>query len=169
MQRPGVPRESKRKARRGRIRVINRSVLMICAVFLPVYLALRLTGGSAEKLELLPDLLSRIKTPIVWEVPGDGVRYLHFYHGEPNGGNKFVLVRFHMEARMKIGYAIVPRCFNLVDSDDTRHFPLSRSPVFLERGIEFRLDRDDAFTGELLFEIPSERDADRLLFKRYQE
>lgn len=142
---------------------------MVCAVFLPLYLVVRMTGGSAEKLDLLPDLLSRIKNPIVWAVPPDGVRYLHFFKGEPDRGNKFVLVTFRMEARMKIGYPIVPRCFRLVDTADTLHYPLSRSPVFIERGDEFRLEQDDAFQGELLFEIPRTRGAERLLFDRYQE
>ena len=128
-----------------------------------------MTGGSAEKLDLLPDLLSRIKTPIVWAVPPDGVSYLHYFKGKPDQGNKFVLVTFRMEARMKIGYPIVPRCFRLVDSADTLHYPLSRSPVFIERGDEFRLEQDDVFQSELLFEIPRERDAERLLFDRYQK
>ena len=79
---------------------------MVCAVFLPLYLVIRTTGGSTEKLDLLPDLLSRIKNPIVWAVPPDGVRYLYFFKGEPDRGNKFVLVTFRMEARMKIGYPI---------------------------------------------------------------
>lgn len=162
-------REKQRKARRSRLRALNRGVLMLCAVFLPVYLAIRLTGGSAEKLDLLPDLLSRIKTPIEWSVPDDGVRYLHYFAGEPGQGNKFVVVGFHMEARMKIGYPIVPRCFRLQDSADTLHYPFSRSPVFIDRGDEFYLDQNDSLRGELLFEIPRHRDADRLLFERYQE
>ncbi|MCH8083731.1 MAG: beta-lactamase family protein [Myxococcales bacterium] len=152
-----------------RMKTLNRMVLGGCAVFVPLYVAIRLTGGSAEKLELLPDLLSRVKTPIVWEVPPGGVRYLHFFHGDPGVGRKFVLVRLHMEARMKIGYAIVPRCFRLVDDEDNQYYPLSRSPLFLERTDEFFLDRDEVVEGELLFEIPEDRDSNRLLFDRYQE
>ena len=166
---PVMTRGSRKGLRNPRYRTLNRVVLMSCAVFVPLYLVIRLTGGSAEKLEKLPDLLERVKNPLVWEVPGDGVRYLQYFKGEPVEGYKFVLVTFRMQARMKIGYPIVTRCFRLVDDTGTMHYPLSRSPVFIERGDEFRLDKDDAFEGELLFEIPAERDAERLLFDRYQE
>ncbi len=167
--RTDMTKESRNTVRRSRFRTLNRVVLMSCAVFLPLYLAIRLTGGSVHKLELLPDLLGRVKNPIVLEVLPDGVRYLHYFQGEPQEGHKFVLVTFRMEARMKIGYAIVPRCFRLSDNAGTLHYPLSRSPVFIERGDEFRLDQDDAIEGELLFEIPRDRDSERLLYDRYQE
>ena len=156
------------KARR-RMRLVNRVVLGSCAVAVPLYIAIRLTGGSAERLQLLPDLLTRIKTPIVWQVPEDGVRYLHFFHGDAEEGYKFVLVKLRMEARMKIGYPVVPRCFRLVDDEDVMHYPLSRSPLFIEHTDEFYLDRDEILEGELLFEIPLERASNRLLFERYQE
>ena len=142
---------------------------MLSAVFVPVYIGIRLTGGSTEKLQQLPDLLDRVKTPVVWEVSEGGVRYMHFFHGEPSEGHKFVLVRVRMEARMKLGYPIVPRCFRLVDDQDRRHYPLSRSPLFIERSDAFYLDRDDGFEDELLFEIPLKREAIRLLFDRYRE
>lgn len=142
---------------------------MLSAVFVPVYIGIRLTGGSTEKLQQLPDLLDRVKTPVVWEVPEGGVRYMHFFHGEPSEGHKFVLVRVRMEARMKLGYPIVPRCFRLVDDQDRRHYPLSRSPLFIERSDAFYLDRDDGFEDELLFEISLKREAIRLLFDRYRE
>ena len=164
-----MTRESRRGLRNPRYRTLNRVVLMSCAVFVPLYLAIRFTGGSAENLQRLPDLFERVKHPIVWEVPEDGVRVLHFFKGEPDEGNKFVLVTFRMQARMKIGYPIVTRCFRLVDDTGIMHYPLSRSPVFIARGDEFHLDRDDAFEGELLFEIPAGRDAERLLFDRYRE
>ena len=147
-----------------------RFIVLICvAVFLPLYMAIRFTGGSTEKLKDLPELLDRVKRPLVWEVPEGGVQYLNFFHGEPSEGQKFVLVRVRMKARMKIGYPVVPKCFKLVDDKDRRYFPFSRSPLFIERSDEFYMDRDDAFEGELLFEIPLEREAVRLLFDRYRE
>jgi len=94
------PTKSPQQVHRARMRLLNRAVLAGCALFVPLYIGLRITGGSAERLELLPDLLSRIKTPIVWSVPDGGVRYLRFFHGEPSEGHRFVLVRVHMEARM---------------------------------------------------------------------
>ena len=157
-----------RDGRRSRLRVLNRIVFMGCAVFIPLYIGIRLTGGSAEKLNELPDLLDRVKTPILWEVPADGLRYLHFHHGEARQDHKFVLVRLRMQARMKIAYPIVPHCFRLLADDGSLHFPLSRSPLFIDKGTnEFYLDRDDSFEGELLFEIPQSLDAERLLFDRY--
>ena len=166
--RGSTPRDRRAQNRR-RLRTLNRIVLMGCAVFVPVYLAIRLTGGATEKLDELPDLLSRLKTPIVWEVPEGGVRYTRFFHAPPEEGNKFVLVRVLMEARMKIGYPVVPRCFQLVDDTGVRHYPKSRSPLFIGRGDQFRLDRGDTIDDELLFEIPETSGAERLTFKRYQE
>ena len=151
------------------LRQVRRAVLMLTAIFLPLYIGIQLTGGSVEKLQDLPDLLSRVKTPVIWEVPEGGVRYLHFYHGEPSAGHKFVLVKVAMEVRMKLGYPVVPRCFRLVGDRNMRYYPLSRSPLFIERSNKFYLDRDDKFEGELLFEIPREREAERLLFERYSE
>ena len=151
------------------MKTVNRAVLLGAALFIPLYLMIRFTGGETSKLQQLPDMLGRLKTPLVWHVPEDGVRYLHFFHGEPEPGFKFVLVEVEMEARMKIGHPIVPKCFRLVDDIDTRHFPLARSPLFIERSDQFYLDKDEKFTGELLFHIPEERGAERLLFDRYQE
>ena len=165
-ERPTKPRH---EVHRARMRLLNRAILAGCAVFVPLYIGLRLTGGSAERLELLPDLLSRIKTPIVWSVPEGGVRYLRFFHGEPSEGRRFVLVRVHMEARMKIGYPVVPRCFRLVDDGENLYYPLSHSPLFIHRSDRFFLDRDDQLDDELVFEIPGDREAERLLFERYQE
>ncbi len=163
--------ENRRRFRtdmRSRTRALNRAVLLGSAVFLPLYLLIRFTGGSAEKLEELPDLLSRIKTPIVWEVPEDVVRYERFFHGTPDEGYKFVVVRVQMKARMKIGYPIVPKCFRLVDDEGTQHFPMQRSPLFINLGNEFYLDHGETFEDEVLFQIPDERGAERLLFDRYQ-
>ncbi len=140
-----------------------------CALFVPLYLVIRLTGGSAEKLDQLPDLLGRIKTPLVWNVPEDGVSYTNFFHGPASPDSKYVIVRVQMEARMKIGYPIVPKCFRLVDDEGLRHYPLSRSPLFIKHGDRFQMDRDDSLEDELLFEIPKTSNAERLLFDRYQD
>lgn len=128
------------------------------------------TGGSVGQLEELPDLLGRLQKPIRWSVPEDGgVRYLRFFHGYPEKGRKFVLVRVRMEARLKIGYPVVPRCFELVTDDGTRYYPMSRSPMFTRLGDRFHLDRDETIDEELLFEIPEEARAERLTFERYNE
>ena len=162
-------RTERKRFHRQRMRTLNRIVLAGCALFVPLYLAIRLTGGSVEKLDQLPDLLGRIKTPIVWHVPDDGVTYTSFFHGPAEEGSKFVVVRVKMEARMKIGYEIVPKCFRLVDDFDIHHYPRSHSPLFISRGDRFQLDRDDTVDAELLFEIPEQRSAERLLFERYQD
>ena len=77
-----------RTQQKRRMRTLNRIVLLCSALFIPLYLAIRLTGGSAEKLEKLPDLLSRIKTPVLWQVPGDCVRYESFFYGYPEDGSR---------------------------------------------------------------------------------
>ena len=164
MLRPGPKRPEQVLVKHAR-----RVVLMLAAVFIPVYLVIRLTGGSTEKLQELPELLDRLKRPVVWEVPEGGVKYLRFYQGVPAEGSKFVLVRVHMKARVKIGYPVVPKCFRLVDDQDRRYYAFSRSPLFTQRSDEFYLDRDDTVDAELLFEIPREREAVRLLFDRYRE
>ncbi len=162
--------DSRRLRHRGRLRSLNRAVFISIIIFLPVYIGIRLTGGSAEKLSNLPDLLDRVKTPIRWQVPDDGVRYEKFHHGDAGVGHKFVLVTVQLHARMKIGYPILPKCFRLVTSDGSLYFAKSRSPLFITAGAgEFRLDRDDVVDGELLFEIPAELKAQRLLFERYSE
>ena len=154
------------------MRMIRWSVLAGCVVGGGGVMAWKLavfTGGSVGQLEELPDLLGRLQKPIRWSVPDDGVRYLRFFHGYPAEGRKFVLVRVRMEARLKIGYPVVPRCFVLVAADGARYYPMSRSPMFTRLGDRFHLDRDDSIDEELLFEIPEEARAERLTFERYQE
>ncbi len=160
--------QSSRSRNRARLRWLNRIILLGSALAVPIYFAYKFNDGSYGKLEELPDLFERIKTPYVMEV--DEVRYFHYFKGLPQEGDKFVLVTLEMSARMKIGYPIVPRCFRLKDSENQLHYPLTHSPLFIDLGTdEFRLDRDDSVRGELLFTIPADRSAERLLFERYQE
>ena len=147
---------------------IRRGVLAL-VLFVPIYLVLRFTGGSLEKMGQLPDLIDRFRNPISWEVPEGGVRYMAAFEGEPGKGHKFVLVRVRMRARLNIAYPIVPRCFTLVDQGDNRYNPLIRSPLFLARSDSFHLGKDDEFDEELLFEIPLESESRTLLFERFQE
>ena len=159
--------QSSRDRNRARLRWLNRVVLLGSALAVPIYFAYQFNTGSYGKLEELPDLFDRIKTPYVLEV--DEVRHLHYFKGLPQEGEKFVLVTLRMNARMKIGYPIVSRCFRLKDSENEFHYPLTHSPLFIDLGAsEFHLDRDDSVQGELLFSIPSDRSAERLLFERYQ-
>ena len=160
--------QSSRSRDRARLRWLNRIVLLGSALAVPIYFAYKFNEGSYGTLEELPDLFDRIKTPYVLVV--DEVRYLHYFKGLPQEDHKFVLVTMEMSARMKIGYPIVSRCFRLKDSESQLHYPLTHSPLFIDIGAdEFRLDRDDSVQGELLFAIPSDRSAERLLFERYQE
>lgn len=163
-----MKRYSSKRRLKSRMRALNRIVLLGTAVLLPLYLGLRLSS-SMDHIDNLPDALDRIKHPVVWSVPDNGVRYTDFFHGPPTDGYKFVVVRIDMAARMKIGYPVVPKCFRLVDDEHTRYFPLARSPLFIERTNKFFLDQGDAFKGELLFEIPRQRQSMRLLFDRYKE
>ena len=160
--------QSSRDRNRARLRWLNRIILLGSALAVPIYFAYKFNDGSYGKLDELPDVFDRIKTPYVLEV--DEVRYFHYFKGMPEEGHKFVLVMMEINARMKIGYPIVSRCFRLKDSEDQLHYPLTHSPLFIEIGAdEFRLDRDDSVQGELLFAIPMDRSAERLLFERYQQ
>ena len=147
---------------------IRRAVLAM-VLFVPIYLILRFTGGSLEKMGQLPDLIDRFQNPITWEVPEGGVRYMAAFEGDPGEGNKFVLVRVRMKARLNIAYPVVPRCFTLVDQGDNRYNPLIRSPLFLARSDSFHLGKDDGFDEELLFEVPLESESRTLLFERFQD
>ncbi len=162
-----------RKSYKGRrdayLRLLNRVVLGGVAIFVPVYFAARLTGGEAEKLANMSEAFSNIKNPIIWNVPAGGVRYVNYFQGMADSGNKFVLVDVEMEARMRIGFPVVPRCFRLVDDLNTRHYPRSHSPFFITYGDSFYMAEGDVFAGKLLFEIPADRKANNLLFDRYKE
>jgi hypothetical protein len=144
-------------------------VALAAILLVPLYVIVRVTEGSLDKVRDLPELLDRFQNPLVWKVPEGGVRYLHLFDGEPAEGNKFVLVQMQMEARMKIGYEITPDCFRLVDDVEETYVPLVRSPLFVNRSTSFRLDRGGSIDDELLFEIPLERKSVRLLFDRYWE
>jgi hypothetical protein len=160
--------QSSRSRNQARLRWLNRIILLGSALAVPLYFVYKFHDGSYGKLDELPDLFDRIKTPYVLEV--DEVRYFHYFKGMPEEGHKFVLVTTQISARMKIGYPIGSRCFRLKDSEDQLHYPLTHSPLFIDIGAdEFRLDRDDSVQGELLFAIPTDRSAERLLFERYQE
>ena len=151
------------------LRVLRRIVVPASLLFVPVYLFVRLAGGSSEKLQKLPDLMERIKEPIVWEVPPDGVRYESFFHAQAEPGYRFVVIDLRLEARIKMGFPVVPRCFRLVDDQNVRHYPLSRSPLFIQYGDSIGLEEGTVLDGQLLFEIPQERRASNLLFDRYTE
>ena len=43
------------------------------------------------------------------------------------------------------------------------------SPFFIAYGDSFYMERDETFSGTLLFEIPIDRKANNLLFDRYQK
>jgi hypothetical protein len=146
----------------------NRRVVLALVLFVPLYLIVRFTGGSLEKLGQLPDLIDRFRNPISWEVPEGGVRYTSSFAGEAREGHRFVLVRVRMQARLNIAYPIVPRCFTLVDDRGSHYFPLTRSPLFKARSDSFHLGRDEGFDEELLFEVPLERDSRNLLFEPHQ-
>jgi hypothetical protein len=157
------------KGRDAYLRILNRLVLGGVAMFVPLYFAVKLTGGEAEKLANMSEVFRHIKEPIVWNVPEGGVRYVKYFQGTADTGNKFVLVDVEMEARLRIGFPVVPRCFRLVDDLNTRHYPRSHSPFFIAYGDSFYMAQGDVFTGQLLFEIPAGRKANNLLFDRYKE
>jgi hypothetical protein len=162
-------RRSKQSRLDANMRMLNRLILGGVAVFVPLYLIVRFTGGEAKKIENIAQVFSHIKEPIVWSVPERGVQYLTYFQGAPDEGNKFVLIEVQMKARMRIGFPVLPRCFRLVDDLNIRHYPRSHSPFFIAYSDSFYMDRDEEFSGKLLFEIPADRKAENLLFDRYKE
>ena len=162
-------RRSKQSCLDANMRMLNRLILGGVAVFVPLYLIVRFTGGEAKKIQTIGEVFSQIKEPIVWSVPERGVQYLTYFQGSPDEGNKFVLIEVQMKARMRIGFPVVPRCFRLVDDLNIRHYPRSHSPFFIAHSDSFYMDSDEEFSGKLLFEIPANRKAENLLFDRYKE
>lgn len=162
-------RSNKQSRIDANMRMLNRLILGGVAVFVPLYLLVRFTGGEAKKIENIGQVLSRIKEPIVWSVPEKGMQYLTYFQGAPDKGNKFVLIDVQIKARMRIGFPVVPRCFRLVDNLNIRHYPRSHSPFFIAHSDSFYMDSDEEFFGRLLFEIPANRKAENLLFDRYKE
>ena len=154
-----------------RMRMLNRVVLGGAAIFLPIYIGVRLTSGSAEKLENITSIFKNINNQVSLTVPADGVRYMYFFPDPVSAeeGHKFVVVDVNLEAYLKLAWSVVPRCFQLVDDEGRRYYPLERSPFFIEHTNEFKMDRDQVFTGQLLFEIPIERKHVSLLFDRYKQ
>jgi hypothetical protein len=152
-----------------RMRMLNRVVLGGVTVFLPIYIGVKLTGGSADKIENITNVFAQINNQVSLTVPPDGVRYMHFFHGSPDEGHKFVLVDVNMQANLKLAWSVVPRCYQLVDDNGRRYYPLARSPFFIKHSNEFQVDKDQVFAGRLLFEIPAERKHVSLLFDRYKE
>ena len=159
----------RKKLLNKRMRMLNRVVLGGVAVFLPIYIGVRLTGGSADKLKNITNIFANINNQVSLMVPPDGVRDMHFFHGPPDAGHKFVLIDMSLQAHLKLAWPVVPRCFQLVDDEGRRYYPLSRSPFFIEHSDEFTMVRDDVYEGQLLFEMPLERKHVSLLFDRYRE
>ena len=164
-----IPASERKKQFNKRLRLINRIVLGGITLFVPSYIGVSLTGKSADKLENLTNLFANINNQVALTVPADGVRYMHFFHGPPDEGHKFVLINVRLQVNLQLAWAIVPRCFQLVDDRGRRYYPRSRSPFFIEHTNEFKGMKDEVYEGQLLFEIPSERKHESLLFDRYNE
>lgn len=164
-----ISASERKKQFNKRMRLLNRVVLGGATLFVPIYIGVSLTGQSADKLENLTDLFANINNQVALTVPPDGVRYMYFFHGSPDEGHKFVLIDVRLQVNLQLAWAIVPRCFQLVDDRGRRYYPLSRSPFFIAHSDELKGERGAVYEGQLLFEIPAERAHDSLLFDRYNE
>ena len=149
--------------------MLNRVVLGGAALFLPIYIGVTLTGESADKLENITNIFANINNQVSLTVPADGVRYMHFFHGPPEEGHKFVVIDIALQAHLLLAWPVVPRCFQLVDDAGVRYYPLSRSPFFIAHGVELAMEQKRVYEGQLLFEMSAERKHVNLLFDRYQE
>ena len=164
-----IKASERKKQLNKRLRLLNRLVLGGVTLFVPVYIGVSLTGGSADKLENLTNVFANINNQVTLTVPPDGVRYMHFFHGSPDEGHKFVLIDVRLQVNLQLAWTIVPRCFQLVDDGGRRYYPLSRSPFFITHTDQLKGTKDEVYEGQLLFEIPAERKHDSLLFDRYYE
>ena len=119
-------RRNKQSRLDANMRMLNRLILGSVAVFVPLYLIVRFTGGEAKKIENIGQVLSRIKEPIVWSVPEKGVQYLTYFQGAPDRA-----INCSNRRPNKSAYAdrfpVVPRCFRLIDDLNIRHYPRSHS------------------------------------------
>ena len=70
---------------------------------------------------------------------------------------KYLLVAVRIAAVGKIGYAITPDRFELETSTKQTYRALPESPLFLDRGGSFALERGEEADGQLAFVVP--RDA----------
>ena len=159
----------RKKLLNRRMRMLNRVVLGGAALFIPIYVGVALMGESADKLENIADIFANIHNQVSLTVPADGVRYMHFFHGPPGTGHKFVVIDIALQANLLLAWQVLPRCFQLVDDAGVRYYPLSRSPFFIAHGVELVMEQSRVYDGQLLFEIPAERKHVSLLFDRYQE
>lgn len=164
-----ISASERKKQFNKRLRLLNRVVLGGAVLFVPIYIGVSLTDRSADKLENLTNLFANINNQVALTVPPDGVHYMHFFHGPPSEGHKFVLIDVRLQVNLQLAWPIVPRCFQLVDDHRRRYYPRSRSPFFIAHGDEFKGTKGAVYEGQLLFEIPSERKHESLLFDRYNE
>ena len=164
-----IPASERKKQFNKRLRLLNRIALGGVTLFVPIYIGVSLTSRSADKLENLTNLFANINNQVTLTVPPDGVRYMHFFHGPPDEGYKFVLIDVRLQVNLQLAWAIVPRCFQLVDDRGRRYYPLSRSPFFIQHSDQLKGTKGVVYEGQLLFEIPSERKHESLLFDRYNE
>ena len=164
-----IKASERKKQLNKRLRMLNRLALGGVTLFVPIYIGVSLTGGSADKLENLTNLFVNINNQVALTVPVDGVRYMHFFHGPPDEGHKFVLIDVRLQVNLQLAWVIVPKCFQLVDDGGRRYYPLSRSPFFIAHTDQLKGTKGEVYEGQLLFEIPSERKHESLLFDRYHE
>ena len=74
-----IKADERKKQLNKRLRLLNRVVLGGVTLFVPIYIGVSLTGGSADKLENLTNLFANINNQVALTVPVDGVRYMHFF------------------------------------------------------------------------------------------
>ena len=164
-----ISADERKKRLNKRLRMLNRVVLGGVVLCVPIYIGVSLTSQSADKMENLTNLFANINNQVALTVPPDGVRYMHFFHGPPDEGHKFVLIDVRLQINLQLAWAIVPRCFQLVDDRGRRYYPLSRSPFFIAHTDQLKGTKGEVYEGQLLFEIPAERKHESLLFDRYHE
>ena len=94
------------------------------------------------------------------------VEYPSSHLPERGIGCKQIIVYFRVSCQKTLPFAVVPKCFTLVDSLGQGYHPLRASPLFLEKGEEFWLREGEELESRLFFEIPQDAKAYRLRFNQ---
>ena len=76
-----IKANERKKQLNKRLRLLNRLVLGGVTLFVPIYIGVSLTGGSADKLENLTNLFANINNQVALTVPQMGCATCTFFHG----------------------------------------------------------------------------------------
>jgi flagellar basal body-associated protein FliL len=158
--------EDRKRRRKKKIMMTVRLIVYSGAllVLVVMLLSLRSTelsktlGGAFEQLKNKGQIAVSVEK-LVEERQLDGV--------PAEAGWKYVRLRLTITSKEEEEeVALNRRCFQLVDSRETKHKALAASPLFKARGTSFDLKPGEEIRSELVFSIPLMAKASHLHFRR---